>query len=78
MDRACLDFGRLYTIHQYSAFFMDRTKSNTAIRRIYSNPIDKSTGLRCDQTIALTGFYSKKAYPEKLRIVKFFDAETGN
>jgi IS4 transposase len=77
MDRAYLDFERLYTMHQCSAFFVTRTKSNTAIRRIYSNPIDKSTGLRCDQTVALTGFYSKKAYPEKLRIVKFFDAETG-
>jgi len=77
MDRAYLDFERLYTMHQCSAFFVTRTKSNTAIRRIYSNPIDKSTGLRCDQTVALTGFYSKKAYPEKLRLVKFFDAETG-
>jgi len=77
MDRAYLDFERLYTMHQCSAFFVTRTKSNTAIRRIYSNPIDKSTGLRCDQTVALTGFYSKKAYPEKLRLVKFFDVETG-
>jgi hypothetical protein len=77
MDRAYLDFERLYTMHQCSAFFVTRTKSNTAIRRIYSNPIDKSTGLRCDQTVALTGFYSKKAYPEKLRLVKYFDAKTG-
>jgi len=77
MDRAYLDFERLYTMHQCSAFFVTRTKSNTAIRRIYSNPVDKPTGLRCDQTVALTGFYSKKAYPEKLRLVKFFDAETG-
>ncbi len=77
MDRAYLDFERLYTMHQCSAFFVTRTKSNTAIRRIYSNPVDKSTGLRCDQTVALTGFYSKKAYPEKLRLVKYFDAETG-
>lgn len=77
MDRAYLDFERLYTMHQCSAFFVTRTKSNTAIRRIYSNPIDKSTGLRCDQTVALTGFYSKKAYPEKLRLVKYLDAKTG-
>ena len=77
MDRAYLDFERLYTMHQCSAFFVTRTKSNTAIRRIYSNPVDKPTGLRCDQTVALTGFYSKKAYPEKLRLVKYFDAETG-
>ena len=45
MDRAYLDFERLYTMHQCSAFFVTRTKSNTAIRRIYSNPVDKSTGL---------------------------------
>ena len=77
MDRAYLDFGRLYTIHQCSAFFVTRTKSNTGFRRIYSTPVNKSTGLRCDQTIALTGFYAKKDYPERLRRVKFFDSATG-
>jgi hypothetical protein len=77
MDRAYLDFERLYTMHQCSAFFVTRTKSNTSLRRIYSKPVDKSTGLRCDQIVALTGIYSKKDYPEKLRRVKFFDAETG-
>ncbi len=75
MDRAYLDFERLYKMHQGSAFFVTRTKSNTGIRRLYSNPVDKSSGLRCDQTVLLTGFYSKKYYPEKLRRVKFFDAE---
>ncbi len=75
MDRAYLDFERLYRMHQFSAFFVTRTKSNTGIRRLYSNPVDKSTGLRCDQTVLLTGFYSKKDYPEKLRRVKFYDAE---
>ena len=77
MDRAYLDFERLYTMHQCSAFFVTRTKSNTSFQRIYSNPVDKSTGIRCDQIIALTGYYSKKDYPEKLRRVKFFDVKTG-
>jgi transposase len=77
MDRGYLDFERLYTMHQCSAFFVTRTKSNTGLRRLYSNKVDKSTGLRCDQIIVLTGFYSKKTYPEKLRRVKFFDKETG-
>jgi len=75
MDRAYLDFERLYKMHQCSAFFVTRMKSNTSIRRLYSNSVDKSSGLRCDQTVLLTGFYSKKDYPEKLRRVKFFDAE---
>jgi hypothetical protein len=77
MDRAYLDFKRLYTMHQCSAFFVTREKINTGLRRIYSNPVDKSVGLRCDQIVALTGFYSKKDYPDKLRRVKFIDAETG-
>jgi hypothetical protein len=77
MDRAYLDFERLYTMHQCCAFFVTREKVNTGIRRIYSSPVDKSIGLRCDQIVALTGFYSKKDYPEKLRRIKLIDAETG-
>jgi len=77
MDRAYLDFKRLYWLHQCSAIFVTRTKTNTKLRRIYSHKVDKSTGVRCDQTVALTGFYSKKEYPDKLRRVKFFDAEKG-
>jgi hypothetical protein len=77
MDRAYLDFKRLYELHQCSAIFVTRTKTNTKLRRIYSQKVDKTTGVRCDQTVALTGFYSKKDYPEKLRRVKFFDAEKG-
>ncbi len=77
MDRAYLDFKRLYWLHQCSAIFVTRTKTNTGLRRIYSQKVDKSTGVRCDQTVALTGFYSKKDYPEKVRRVKFFDAEKG-
>ena len=76
MDRGYLDFERLFKWNQHSAFFVTRSKSNTGLERIYSNPIDKSTGLRCDQTVMLTGYATKKAYPEKLRRVKFYDAET--
>jgi hypothetical protein len=77
MDRAYLDFKRLSELHQCSAIFVTRTKTNTKLRRIYSHKVDKTTSVRCDQTVALTGFYSKKDYPEKLRRVKFFDAEKG-
>jgi len=76
MDRGYLDFARLYTMHQSSAFFITRTKTNTAFRRIYSNKIDKSTGVQCDQIIALTGFYTKKYYPDKLRRIKLIDANS--
>lgn len=75
MDRAYLDFQRLYQMHQSSAVFVTRTKTNTGLRRIYSHKVDKTTGLRYDQTVLPTGFYSKKDYPEKLRRIKYFDAE---
>ena len=75
MDRAYLDFGRLYVVNQCHAFFVIRSKTNTKLRRLYSHPVDKSTGLRCDQTVVLTGTDSSKDYPEKLRRIKFFDAE---
>ena len=77
MDKAYLDFERLYTLHQYSAFFVTRAKINTNMRRLYSKPVDKSTGVICDQIVVLTGYYSKKDYPEKLRRVKYFDLESG-
>jgi hypothetical protein len=73
MDRAYLDFERLYLLNQCMAFFVIRSKINTQMRRLYSHKIDKSTGLRCDQTIVLTGIKSAKYYPDKLRRVKFFD-----
>lgn len=73
MDRAYLDFRRLYLLNQCMAFFVIRSKTNTQMRRLYSHEIDKSTGLRCDQTIVLTGLKTKKQYPDKLRRVKFFD-----
>ncbi len=77
MDRAYLDFKRLYQMHQNSAIFVTRSKTNTGFRRIYSHKVDKSTGVKYDQTVILTGFYSKKDYPEKLRRIKYFDTEKG-
>ena len=78
MDRGYIDFERLYSLNQCSAFFIVRAKTNTGLRRIYSMPVDKSIGVRCDQIVVPTVFYSQKAYPEKLRRVKFFDADNGN
>ncbi len=75
MDRGYLDFERLYTMHLCSSFFVVRAKANTGLRRLYSMPVDKSSGLKCDQIVVPTGFYARKNYPDKLRIVKFFDAE---
>ena len=75
MDRGFTDFARWFVLHQAQAFFITRAKSNLACRRIYSHAVDKSTGLRCDQTIALTGFYPSQDYPQHLRRIKFHDAE---
>ena len=75
-DRGYIDFTRLYYITKLSAFFVTRGKSNLKFRRIYSNKVDKSTGVLCDQIGKLTGFYVSKDYPEKLRRVKFYDEET--
>jgi hypothetical protein len=77
MDRAYLDFLRLYQLHLCSTIFIIRSKTNTGLRRLYSHKIDKSTGVRCDQTVVLTGYYSKKDYPDKLRRIKYFDADKG-
>ncbi len=76
MDRGYLDFSRLYTMHQNSVFFVIRAKSNLNFRRLYSHPVDKSTGLRCDQTIKLAGFYTAKDFPEKLRRIKYYDSKS--
>jgi hypothetical protein len=75
-DRGYIDFTRLYYITKLSAFFVTRGKSNLKFRRIYSNKVDKSTGVLCDQIGKFTGFYASKDYPEKLRRVKFYDGET--
>lgn len=77
MDRGYLDFSRLYTMHQCAAFFVTRAKSNMNARRVYSAPVDRTTGLVCDQTIALNGQYASKDYPEHLRRIKFKDPQTG-
>ena len=75
MDRGYMDFSRLYTIHQSSAFFITRAKRNLQFKRLYSHIIDKKTGIQCDQIIVFKGFYSKQDYPEKLRRIRYFDAE---
>ena len=76
MDRGYIDFRRLYTFTLHGAFFVIRTKSNMQSRRLYSHPVDKSTGLKCDQTILLTGLDTHKEYPEKVRRVRYVDEET--
>jgi hypothetical protein len=75
MDRGFTDFARWLTLHQAQAFFVIRGKSNLLFRRVYSRTVDKSTGLRCDQTIALTAPKACKDYPQHLRRIKFYDAE---
>ena len=75
MDKAYLDFERLFSLHQNAVFFVTRAKSNSRLKRLYSSPVDKSTGVHCDQIVVPTGFYTKKAYPEKLRRIKFYDTE---
>ncbi len=76
-DKAYLDFARLFKMNRTGAFFVTRTKSNTKSRRIYSHPVDRSTGLIYDQTIQLTGQRSLKDYPDQLRLVRYDDLETG-
>jgi hypothetical protein len=75
IDRGYLDFVRLHMIQRSSAFFITRTKNNFKFRRLYSRPVDKSTGVQSDQTIVLEGFYSHKAYPNKLRRIRYFDTD---
>jgi hypothetical protein len=76
MDRGYLDFERLHTIGLASAFFVIRAKSHIVIKRLYSRPVDKSTGVRSDQIITFSGFYAHKDYPDKLRRIHFYDNET--
>jgi hypothetical protein len=74
MDRGYIDFARLHGLHQAQSFFVVRAKSNLQFRRVYSRPVAKETGLRCDQTIQLAGRKSQRDYPGHLRRVKFYDA----
>ena len=76
MDRGFLDFARLYRLHQAGGFFVTRAKSNTKAERRYSRPVDRSTGLVCDQTIILTGQYSPRDYEAPLRRIRFKDPKT--
>ena len=76
MDRGYVDFARLYRLTQFCAFFVTRAKTNLQCRRLYSHPVERSLGLRCDQTIVLTGHKSFKGYPDKLRRTRYFDEET--
>jgi hypothetical protein len=76
MDRGYLDFERLYRIHTAQAYFLIRAKKNFDFKRMYSEPVNKSAGIKCDQTIKLCGFYVSKDYPIKLRRIKFYDIET--
>ena len=77
MDRGYIDFERLARLHQAGSFFVTRAKSNFQASRRYSAPVDRTTGLVCDQTVALTGFYSRKGFEEPLRRIKFNDLESG-
>ena len=77
IDRAYLDFERLFTLHDAGAFFVTRAKANSDLRRIYSAPSDRAQGIICNQTVALSGFYSQKSYPHHLRHIRFKDPETG-
>ena len=77
MDRGYVDFERLYTLHQAGAFFVTRAKRGMDARRVYSASTDRSTGVICDQMIALNGFYVSKHYPAQLRRIRFKDPESG-
>ena len=77
MDRGYVDFERLHAMHQASAFFVTRAKSNTRLRRVYSAQVDRDTGIICDQTVALVGYYSRRDYPAHLRRIRFKDPESG-
>ncbi|RPH34457.1 MAG: IS4 family transposase [Bacteroidales bacterium] len=74
-DRGYVDYTRLYKITLLSAYFVVRARSNLQFKRIYSQRVDKSTGVQSDQIGKLTGFYVSKNYPDKLRKVKYYDSE---
>ena len=76
MDRGFLDFERLYRFHQGGSFFVTRGKSNLKAQRRYSHPVDRRTGLICDQSVVLTGFYSHQGFQAPLRRIRFKDPET--
>ena len=77
MDRGYLDFRRLFALHQAGAFFVTRAKRGMNAHRVYSMQVDRSTGIICDQRIALDGFYISQDYPDQLRRIRFKDPESG-
>ena len=77
MDRGYIDFARLHRLHEAGSFFVTRAKSNFKAQRRYSRPVDRSTGLICDQTVVLTGFYARQDFATPLRRIKFKDPNTG-
>jgi Domain of unknown function (DUF4372)/Transposase DDE domain len=76
LDRGYLDFARLYHLHQALAFFIIRSRRSFSFHRLTARPVDKLTGLRCDQTIRLKSFYPAQGYPDPLRRIRYHDAET--
>ena len=77
MDRAYLDFERLFALHEAGAFFVTRAKSNADLRLAYSAPNDRTRGIGCDQIVALSGFYSRKRYPRHVRRIRFKSPQSG-
>ncbi len=77
MDRGYVDFARLHVLHQAGAFFVTRAKSNMDAHRVYSAPKNRTSGIICDQTISLDGYYTSQDYPEHLRRIRFKDTESG-
>ena len=77
MDRGYLDFARLHRLHESAAFFVTRAKKNFRCARRYSRPVDKTTGLRFDQTVVTSGFYARRDYPAVLRRIGYRDPKTG-
>ena len=76
MDRGYVDFERLFLLHTVGAFFVIRAKSNTRYERRYSHPVDKTTGVRCGQTVMLTGAKGRRHYPQPVRRIKYYDKST--
>jgi hypothetical protein len=76
MDRGYIDFERLFVLTLSAAFFVVRTNSNVLLQRRYSHAVDKNTGVRSDQTVILSSFESASVYPDPLRKVSYYDAET--
>jgi len=75
LDRGYVDYRRLFALHQNQAFFVIRAKSNLQCFRLLSRPVDKAMDLRCDQTVSLSGSYTRQAYPERLRRIRFYDRD---